>query len=124
MQDQSLKALLQDFFFVLDEKVPRSKKNSEENLYDKFLLDQPKDTRDRVIEAMFMVCSPSENFLAQKKSMEGRHGKKARICRGRFAACLHAMGMECERTNGLRYWTNAGMRRKPRFMRDLGAQLM
>jgi hypothetical protein len=121
MQDQSLKALLQDFFFVLDEKVPRSKKNSEENLYDKFLLDQPKDTRDSVIEAMCMVCSPRGNFMAQKRSMEGRHGKKARLCKSRFAACLRAMGMECAQSRGFSYWTNAGMRRKPRFANETEA---
>jgi hypothetical protein len=121
MQDQSLKALLQDFFFVLDEKAPKSKKNSEENLYDKFLLDQPMDTRDGVIEAMCMVCSPRGNFLAQKRSKEALHGKKARICKRRFAACLRAMGMECERSRGLSYWTNVGMSRKPRFANETEA---
>ena len=107
--------LLQDFFFVLDEKAPKSKKNSEENLYDKFLLDQPKDTRDKVLESICMVCSPPRNFLAQKRNKEALHGKKARICKSRFAACLRAMGMECERLRGMGYWTNVGMRRKPRF---------
>ena len=116
MQDQNLMTLLQDFFFVLREKVPKSKKNSEENLYDKFLLDQPKEKRDSVIEAMYMVCSQSGNFQAQKRCMEARHGKNARICRGRFAACLSAMGMECERVHGMSYWTNVGMRRKPTFI--------
>lgn len=118
MQDQSLKALLHDFFFVLDQKEMKNAMNSEENLYDKFLLDQAKDTRDRVLEAMFMVCSPSGNFLAHKKSIEVRHGNKARVCKNRFAACLRAMGMECKQSHGLRYWINIGMRRKPRFRNE------
>jgi hypothetical protein len=117
LQDQGLKALLQDFFFV-GKTTMKNAKNSEENLYDKFLLDQPKDTRDRVLEAMFMACSPSGSFLDHKNSIEARHGNKARICKNRFAACLQAMGMECKRSRGSKYWINVGMRRKPKFRNE------
>jgi hypothetical protein len=118
MQDQSLKALLHNFFFVLDQKDMKNAMNSEDNLYDKFLLDQAKDTRDSVLEAMFMVCSPSGNFLGHKNAIEARHGKKGRVCKSRFAACLCAMGMEFQNVRGVKHWINIGMKRKPRFRNE------
>jgi hypothetical protein len=118
MQDQSLKALLQDFFFVLDEKVVKSARNSENYIYDKFLMAQPKQSRDGVLEAIYSVCGVPGNFQTFKRNLEARLGKKGRICKSRFAACLCAMGMEYQTVSGSKYWINVGMRRKPKFRNE------
>jgi hypothetical protein len=110
--------MLQDFFFVLEKKVVRSSKNSENYIYDQFLMNHPKKSRESVLEAIFTVCDVPGNFQTYKRNMEVRLGKKARVCKSRFAACLCAMGMEYQKVSGLRYWSNVGMRRKPRFRND------
>ena len=119
MQDPSLQALLQDSFFVLDKKVVKSAKNSENYIYDKFLMNQPnQSSRDSVLEAIYNVCDVKGNFQTFKRNTEARLGKKGRVCKSRFAACLCAMGMEFQNVRGVKHWINIGMKRKPRFRNE------
>jgi hypothetical protein len=50
--------------------------------------------------------------------MKARYGDNARVSRKSFARCLAALGGKFKRVKGMNYWTNVGMRRAARYVRD------
>jgi hypothetical protein len=113
-KDQRLAQRFRDFFRRMDTDRPTGAENSEENMYELFLLDQPNRdqhrlrqdmyVRDEVVEAMHAVCGTES---------------KARLCRRNFAACLASMGGKFKRKRGVRHWVNMVMTRKPLFSWDV-----
>ena len=112
-----------DFFVFTEDDRKRKGKNTEEHLYDQFLLDQPKNqgdkvdgymyTRDELMEAMHGI-KHNGNLMDKKERMFFRHKGKGRLCKRDFAMCLAAMGGRYTTWKGGRYWTNVEMKRRPR----------
>lgn len=123
IQNQLLSGQFQDFFRVLQEGAPCSAANTEEFLYDQFLLDHPERdtpsprqyTRDEVAQAMDAECGSRRSFESRKRQMEAQHGAGVRVCKKSFARCLAALGGKRKRVKGVSHWTNIGMHRRPHF---------
>jgi hypothetical protein len=126
IQDKFLSRQLQDFFHLLRGNTPHSDVNTEENLYDQFILDHPiqdmgipsQYTREQVVRAMDKEWDQKHNgrdFEVRKLQKVKQHSKNVRMCKKKFARCLEAMGGKLKRVKGKNHWINIGMCRKPRY---------
>ena len=121
--DQILSKALRIFFHVAEKAVLPSAENNEMYLYDQFMLFHPKEqggkvmpdqyTRDEVAQAMHFVCGCPSDFEAKKRHMQAQHGETVRVCRKSFARCLAALDGTFKRVQGVNYWINIEIPRKP-----------
>lgn len=118
-QDQRLASRFRDFFRRLEMDGPLDADHQEENLYDQFLLDQPNQEKHKLRPDMYLreelVCAMRAVCAKQSRT----DGAKRQLCQRDFAACLVSIGGRFRRKQGVRYWVNVGMTRRPLFSWDI-----
>jgi hypothetical protein len=97
-------------------------RQNENDLYDQFLADQEPDKRVDVLNMLHAACH-SGGSMAEKDrrnySAVNKKGKRVRMFKHCFSACLRSMrGVQIKKGTKI-LWTNVHLRRKPIFAEEV-----
>ena len=98
-----------------------SVQQDENDLYDKFLADQEPGKRMDVLDMMYAACHGGKKMTDRDKKSykpDDRKGKKTRMFKSCFSACLKRMRGVSRRKGTKILWTNIHLRRQPVFLEN------
>ena len=97
----------------------RRMQQDENQLYDKFMADQEPSKRMEVLDLMYAACHAGKQMSEKEKKNYNpgdRKGKKSRMFKSCFSACLRHMKGASRRKGTKIVWTNVHLRRAPVFL--------